>query len=116
MTSDPDPDSGRDPQLPERLRYKPMGAAYQGAMEAVFAIAIATLAGWWIDRRYGTEPFGVLIGATIGFAAFVLRLYRLGAATYDRSGETSADHPSQDGHDEHDEDGGSDADRPGRRS
>lgn len=115
MTPDPDPGRDRSGPLPKRLRYKPMGAAYQGAMEAVFSIAIATLAGWWIDGRYGTRPFGVLIGATIGFAAFVVRLYRLGAATYDEPEETSSDRPSQDGHERNDGSGGSDDGRPDRR-
>lgn len=57
-----------------------MGAAYQGAMEAVFAIVVATAAGYWADGYFGTSPWCVLLGATIGFAAFVLRLYRLGTA------------------------------------
>ena len=64
-------------ELPARLRYKPMGAAYQGAMESVFAIGIGVVAGWWADRYFGTAPWCLLVGATIGFAAFVVRLSRL---------------------------------------
>jgi F0F1-type ATP synthase assembly protein I len=55
------------------------GLAYQGAFEAVAAIPIATGIGYWIDASYETGPYGVLIGATVGFAAFVLRLIRLGS-------------------------------------
>jgi F0F1-type ATP synthase assembly protein I len=66
--------------LKDRYSAKPMGAAYQGAMEAVLSIVIAVLLGWWADRSFETSPWGVLAGATIGFAAFVLRLSRLGAA------------------------------------
>jgi len=63
-----------------RYRYKPMGLAYQGALEAVFAIVVGTGAGYWADSALGSSPWGLLVGATIGFAAFVLRLYRLGAS------------------------------------
>ena len=54
------------------------GLAYQGAFEAVFAILIAAGIGLWIDRRYATSPWGLLIGTAIGFASFVLRLLKLG--------------------------------------
>ena len=81
-------------QLPERLRYRPMGAAYQGAMESVFAIAVGTGAGWWADRHFDTSPIWLITGATIGFGAFVLRLYRLGASLNASAGE--ADSPDGD--------------------
>lgn len=55
-----------------------MGAAYQGAFEAVFAILIAVLAGHWADGALGTEPWLLLIGVAVGFGSFVLRLIRLG--------------------------------------
>lgn len=54
------------------------GQAYQGAIEAVFAILIAAGIGLWLDARYETSPWGVLIGTAIGFASFVFRLLRLG--------------------------------------
>ena len=54
------------------------GSAYQGAMESVLAIVIAVGIGYWVDVRFDTSPRGLLIGAVIGFAAFVLRLVRMG--------------------------------------
>lgn len=54
------------------------GLAYQGAFEAVFAILIACGIGLWADSHYETTPRYLLIGTVIGFAAFVLRLVRLG--------------------------------------
>lgn len=42
------------------LRYASLGA------ELAFAIIGLTLAGLWIDQRFGTEPKGLVIGATIG--------------------------------------------------
>ncbi len=77
--SDPD-ERGRGGRLVDRYSAKPMGAAYQASMEAVFSIVIAILLGWWADSYFETSPWGLIAGATIGFAAFVLRLSRLGAA------------------------------------
>ncbi len=54
------------------------GRAYQGAFEAVFAIVIGAGLGYGVDSRFATEPWGVLVGLALGFAAFVLRLVRLG--------------------------------------
>jgi ATP synthase protein I len=53
------------------------GAAYQGAFEAVFSIGIGAGLGHWVDRRFSSEPWGVLTGLALGFGAFVLRLVRL---------------------------------------
>jgi F0F1-type ATP synthase assembly protein I len=54
------------------------GLAYQGAFEAVLAIPIMIGFGYWLDGRFHTSPILLLLGAVIGFAAFVLRLVRLG--------------------------------------
>ena len=55
------------------------GAAYAAAMEAVFAILIAIGIGYFADERLGTTPWFMLAGVVLGFAAFVLRLWRFGA-------------------------------------
>ncbi len=54
------------------------GAAYQGAVEAVFAILIAGGLGYWADGYFDSAPLYLVIGVVVGFAAFVLRLLRLG--------------------------------------
>jgi len=59
------------------LEGRRRGAAYTGAVEAVFALLIATLGGWWVDERFGTAPIGIFAGVVLGFAAFVLRLVRM---------------------------------------
>lgn len=72
----------------QRMANRSGGAAYEGAFEAVGAILISTLLGYWFDQHYETEPTGTLVGAGIGFAAFVLRLVRLGRTLH---GEAEAD-------------------------
>jgi len=42
------------------------------------AVLVGAGAGYWVDRHWGTTPFGVIAGVVVGFAAMVLRLLRLG--------------------------------------
>jgi F0F1-type ATP synthase assembly protein I len=64
------------------------GLAYQGGVEAVFAILIAAGIGYWADQHFGTSPLYLLIGMAIGFSAFVLRLLRLGRQLQQRASDT----------------------------
>ena len=66
--------SGEPPQPAGRV-HNP--AAYQGAVEAVGAIMICTGLGYWADQKLDTGPVWLIVGAVIGFCAFVLRLMRL---------------------------------------
>ena len=50
------------------------GKAYQRALEAVLAIPIGIGIGYFVDGRLDSSPFGLVIGAALGFAAFVRRL------------------------------------------
>jgi F0F1-type ATP synthase assembly protein I len=47
------------------------GKAYQRAFEAVLAIPIGIGIGYFIDGRLDSSPIGLVIGAALGFAAFV---------------------------------------------
>lgn len=71
------------PDYPGRDRVKRAagslaGDAYQGAFEAVMAVLVGAGAGYWVDGRWQTTPYGVITGLVLGFAAMVLRLLRLG--------------------------------------
>ncbi len=91
------------PEYPGRQRVKRAAAAagsdaYQGAFEAVGAVLIACAFGYWVDSRWDTTPYGLLIGAVVGFAAMVLRLVRLGKELHpDPDGsELESDQPKPD--------------------
>ncbi len=87
------PNRGDEPDRQSRYRYRPMGQAYQGALEAVFSVVVATGAGYWADGAFGTSPWCLVAGATIGFAAFVLRLYRLGTSLDQASADEASAAP-----------------------
>jgi F0F1-type ATP synthase assembly protein I len=44
----------------------------------VAEMVLATLLGVWFDRRNATEPWGALIGATVGIGGGVMHLMYLG--------------------------------------
>ena len=85
------PTVSQPPDFPGSRRLKRVaknsgGSAYEGAFEAVGAILIATLLGYWFDEYYETTPNGVLVGAAVGFGAFVLRLFRMGRQLHPEPG------------------------------
>jgi F0F1-type ATP synthase assembly protein I len=61
--------------------------AYQGALEAVFAIPIAGGLGYWADTRFGTAPVLLLVGLALGFVTFVVRLTRMRKLVEEQSEE-----------------------------
>ena len=81
----------RDEEERSKSPKNRQGAAYQGAFEAVFAILIAALLGNLADDHFGTAPRYLLVGFVIGFAAFVLRLVRIGRTVQDASPKDEPD-------------------------
>ena len=78
VPTDPNDPQNDDPASPQEVVKRRGLAAYQGAFEAVLAIPIAIGGGYWLDGRFDTSPILLLVGAAVGFGAFVLRLVRLG--------------------------------------
>ena len=74
-----------------RPSLQKMGGAYQAALEAVFAIPVAVAFGYFVDKHFGTSPMFLLVGVVMGFAAFVLRLVRLGRSIPPTQGDGSED-------------------------
>jgi Uncharacterized protein conserved in bacteria len=77
VPTDPTDPPSEDPGS-RQIEARRKGLAYQGAVEAVLAIPITIGIGYWLDRRFDTTPILLLVGAVIGFGAFVLRLLQLG--------------------------------------
>ncbi len=44
--------------------------------ELVGAVVGFTLAGWWVDRRWGTDPWGLLAGIGLGLIGGMYNLIR----------------------------------------
>jgi ATP synthase protein I len=45
-------------------------------LEFAAAVAGMTLVGYWIDRHYGTGPWGLLIGAGLGLVGGMYNMIR----------------------------------------
>ena len=56
--------------------WKAAGALGSVGLSFVIAIALGTAAGWWVDRRFGTSPWGFFVFFAFGVAAGVLNVYR----------------------------------------
>jgi F0F1-type ATP synthase assembly protein I len=56
---------------------KRISGVYQGSVEAVLALLIAMGLGYWADERFGTDPWLLTLGTVLGFAAMVLRIWRM---------------------------------------
>lgn len=48
--------------------------------ELVAAVAGFAFVGWWIDRKQGTAPWGLLIGAGLGMVGGLYNLIRASLA------------------------------------
>ncbi|MDX1642948.1 MAG: AtpZ/AtpI family protein [Thermoanaerobaculia bacterium] len=42
------------------------------------SVAVATALGWWIDHRWGTEPWGIIVCAAIGIVGGLVNFVRAG--------------------------------------
>jgi ATP synthase protein I len=59
---------------PEQVRM--LGALSTVGLSFVVSIVLGTALGVWIDRTFGTGPWGLLIFFVLGFLAGVLGVYR----------------------------------------
>lgn len=62
-------------RMSDNDRYSGMKYAGLG-LELVGAVVGLTLLGWWIDGRYGSAPWGLLIGLGIGLIGGLYNLLR----------------------------------------
>lgn len=79
----------------KRRRYD-LGLAGLGIELAASVIGF-TLLGLWIDRRYDTAPWAVVICASIGFVGGMYNFIRLAQKAARRDGQKAAGAPPHDG-------------------
>ena len=54
------------------------GMRYAGlGIELAATVGLLALLGWWIDGRFGTAPWGVLLGALLGLAGGMTHMVRV---------------------------------------
>jgi len=59
---------------PDQVRA--IGALSVVGLSFVLALVIGVAGGVWLDRHWGTSPWGLLLGFALGFAAGILNVYR----------------------------------------
>lgn len=63
-------------RVPPGTRLATIGIEYAAA------VAGFGLLGWWVDTRWDTKPFGVLIGAALGLIGATYNLVRESMAAF----------------------------------
>jgi F0F1-type ATP synthase assembly protein I len=66
-----------EPERPRRKRRAEMGLAGMG-FDLAASVGVATALGWWIDRRYDTAPWGVVVCAAIGIIGGLYNFVKAG--------------------------------------
>lgn len=61
---DPPPAAKRDPQGDDANWGRFAGVG----LEVGVGVGLGALIGYWIDKRFGFSPWGLLVGAMLGFA------------------------------------------------
>lgn len=58
-------------------------------LELVLSLVIVGGAGWWLDRKIGTDPAFMIVGGLLGLAAGMRSIFRF-AATSDKGAADSS--------------------------
>ncbi len=64
---------------PNWVRFSGVGIEFAAAVAGFAAV------GWWIDRHYKSEPWGVVIGAVLGLIGGTYNLIRESLAAFQPS-------------------------------
>lgn len=61
----------------KRARLRVIGLALEFGFTTIGSFGICLFAGIWLDRRFGTSPFLLLLGLLLAFVAVGYNLYQL---------------------------------------
>lgn len=68
---------------PHKDERSPMSVAMQWASQVTtvaFEMALPAALGYWLDQRWGTEPWLVIVGAVLGLIAAFTHLLQMASA------------------------------------
>lgn len=57
-----------------------LGVGFRAASELAGGLLVGGFVGWWVDRTFGTKPFGIVIFLLLGMVAGGWNVYRVAAA------------------------------------
>jgi len=72
------------------------GLAMQFSWTLLFSLLIPLLAGIWVDKRFGTGPWGVLAGTGLGVLAATVGVARMAMRMFPRPPTTQPDRQETD--------------------
>ena len=71
------PPAPQGPSRPTPTTWQTIGELGTVGMSFVVALVMGVGGGWWLDKQFGTAPWGFFVGFALGFAAGVLNVYRI---------------------------------------
>ena len=81
----------------DEMQQSGLGLGMRIGTELIVGVLMGLAIGWFIDRQFGTEPFGLLVFFVLGFAAGILNVVRVANKASETSGGTGNDpKPPQD--------------------
>jgi len=57
--------------------YEKVGPYLQIGWSLAAAMTLGCLGGWWLDKKLGTTPWLLILGAVLGMVAGFVELYRV---------------------------------------
>ncbi len=72
------PGRNGDPMANRKLDRTPWVRSAGMGIDFAAAVAVFVVIGYWIDRRFGSSPWGVLVGAGLGLIGGMYNLIRQG--------------------------------------
>lgn len=75
---------GKPPEGEPRKESGSSGLAMVGVgFEFTLVIAAFTAIGWWLDGKFGTDPWLMIVGLALGFVGETYKLWRVGQQYFD---------------------------------